>query len=172
MAATTRHSSVYHVYHVHWGCGFQRFNASVTGPEQVRDSWGQQDDSDKTADPCRTRLELTQMRTLHCNRGPWGNLGGTLSASLLLCSIWKSSATCSGRPSRPSSASFSFSGLFVYVSLPISVNVTPPLRRYVAAKYGSSPPRLCSSDPFVSSLKPLRPKTTNEWSTTRLCPAT
>lgn len=106
-----RHSSV---YHVHWGCGFLAcqciHNWSCAGDRQLRPAARQRE----TADPCRTRLELTQMRTLHCNRGPWGNLGRTLSASLLLCSIWKGPATCSGRPSRPSSASFFYSQVCLF----------------------------------------------------------
>lgn len=61
-------------------------------PQLVPSRWETAEASRATAraaDPCRTSLELTQMRKLHCNRGPRGNLGRTLSASLLFCSIWR-----------------------------------------------------------------------------------
>lgn len=70
--------------------------ASLAGLEQVTDSWGQEGRTARTADPCRGSLELTQMRKLHCNRGPRGNLGATLSASPGFLQHLDGWATCSG----------------------------------------------------------------------------
>lgn len=74
----------------------QRVAASLAGLERVTDSCGRAGRTARTADPCRGSLELTQMRKLHCNRGPRGNLGATLSASPGFPQHLDGWATCSG----------------------------------------------------------------------------
>lgn len=93
----------------------------------------------RTADPCRTSLELTQMRKLHCNRRPRGNLGRTLSASLLFRSIWRARPPALEGLTLPR-LPLSISGSSVYFSLPDPATITRPLEHigYVPEKHGSS----------------------------------
>lgn len=148
-----------------------RLGFSVSTPPQlVTSRWETAEASRttaRTADPCRTSLELTQMRTLHCNQGPWGNLGRTLSASLLLCSIWRAPP-----PALEGLTPFFCFFLFQVCLLFFSQTQRTPhgnLQMCAWEVWISSSCLFVSTS--VSALKPRGPNLTDTWVTLRLfCP--